>query len=92
MDSRVIQPLQQFSGAVGGIPVDRSLRFGFGFGFGFGGESVVEEFLGDFGVSAVAWGGRGGGDDLRVGVEGDVALVAVEATRRFCVRAGRRGR
>jgi hypothetical protein len=45
---------------------------------GCGGEDVGKEFLGDRPVSDVACGDGRVGDDLRVGVFRDVALVAVK--------------
>src|SRR5437764_5641728 len=44
-------------------------------------EKVGDEVFGDAGVAGVAWGYRGGGDDLRVRVDRGVALVAIEPAR-----------
>jgi len=44
-------------------------------------SQVGDEAVGDRGVAGVARGDRGGGDDLRVRVDRDVALVAVEPAR-----------
>src|SRR5699024_2200517 len=41
-------------------------------------EQVVDELFGAVGVAGVAGRDVGGSDDLRVGVDADVALVAVE--------------
>ena len=44
-------------------------------------EQVRDEVFGDAGVPGVTRGDRGGGDDLGVGVDADMPLVAVEAAR-----------
>src|SRR5205085_3425793 len=61
---------------VGGIAVDRG-RAVIGAGVGAVGE-VGDEVCDGFDVAGVAGGDRGRGDDFTVGVDGDVAFVAVE--------------
>jgi hypothetical protein len=49
------------------------------------GQRIGEQVLSGFGVPAAARRGRGGGDDLRIGVDRGVALVAVKAAGRGLV-------
>ena len=57
---------------------------GFGVGDNVGGvvEEIVDEVFGHAGIADVAGADRRVGDDLAVGIDGDVALVAVEAPGR----------
>jgi Phage integrase family len=54
-------------------------------------QHVAQQVLGRHGVAHVARGHRRRGDDLRVGVDGDVALVAVEAAGGRLVAVARFG-
>src|ERR1019366_1889218 len=89
IEAGVVQPPDELTGAVGGIAVDRRLATASGGGRGLPavpvrgaalitGEHVAEQAFSDLGVSAVPRRGLGGGDDLRVRVDRDVPLVAVE--------------
>jgi hypothetical protein len=49
-----------------------------GVGVGVGGKVVGRQVAGGFGISGVARGDRRGGDDLGIGVDRHVPLVAVE--------------
>src|SRR5258706_421243 len=92
IDAGVVQPSDELTGAVSGIAVDRRLAIARGGGrglpavLGLGavlitGEHVTEQALSDLGIPAVSRRGLGGGDDLRVRVDRDVPLVAVEPPR-----------
>jgi hypothetical protein len=89
IDTGAVQPSDELAGAVGGIAVDSRLAFArrgppavlAGGAFLITGEQVSEQALGDLGVPAVSRRGLRGGDDLRVRVDRDVPLVAVEAAR-----------
>ena len=82
VEAGVFHALEQFAGAIGGIAVDRrglrrpGLRAIFGIGTG---QHIGEEILSGFSVPAVARCDPGGGNDLRIRVNGDMAFIAVEA-------------
>ena len=96
IDAGAADPFEEFAGAVGGIAVGRRLALARRGGCGLPavlargavlitGEHVAGQALSDLGVPAVSRRGLGGGDDLRVRVDRDVAFVAVEPAGRGLV-------
>jgi hypothetical protein len=90
-DVGVFEPGLELARAISVVPVYFRLRFVTRAGAvaanvvaagAFGVEDVGDEIGGDAGVAGVAGGDDGGGDDLAVGVDRNMALVAVELAGR----------
>jgi hypothetical protein len=77
MRSRPCMRAQDFTGAVCRVAVDGGVTAGRGVGRLL--AHIRDQISGGLSVAGVAGGHGGGGDDLTVRVDGDVAFVAVEA-------------